>query len=111
MAIHDVILEAMKWLNDYGIKQRVTLARVLSPITQVNCISESPPPAEGRRVGPAVDLAEAFTMKPYIQHGSEYTAPGYGLGVQLHLLSHMQQPMLDCDVIYFTLHFFGRSAK
>lgn len=58
-------------------------------------------------MGQAVDLAEAFTMKPHIQCGSESAAPGYGLGGQPHLPPHMQQPMPDHDVIYFTLRFLA----
>ena len=57
------------------------------------------PPGEGRRVGQAVDLAEAFTMKPYVQRASEYAAPGYGLGIESRFPSQMQQPMLDRVVI------------
>lgn len=32
MAIHDIVSETVKWLNDYGIKRRVMLARILTPI-------------------------------------------------------------------------------
>lgn len=53
--------------------------------------------------GRAAALAEALTVRPYIPCGAGYTTPGCALGTQPHFSYHMQQPVLDHDVLYFTL--------
>lgn len=107
------------------------LARILTPIkfipsfheptAQLHITSEPkqrvtaagrwwPSPGLGAR-GRDAALAEALTVRPYIPCGAGYTAgytaPGCALGTQPHFSSHMQQPVLDHDVLYFTLRFLA----